>query len=56
MQFCHVQGFIRINVAKPRQKGLVEKQRLELAMTATEIFMKPLRCEFIAKGFGTKFT
>jgi len=36
MQFRHVQGFIRVDVAEACEKSLIEEQRLELAVTALQ--------------------
>ena len=36
MQFCHVQGFIGVDVAEACKKSLIEEQRLELAMTTLQ--------------------
>ena len=38
MQLCLVQGFIGVDIPKPRQKGLIEKQWLKLAMTLPGLY------------------
>jgi len=51
MKLCLVQGFIGIDVAKPCQERLVEKQRFKLAMTLVQRRVQPLRGEVAFERF-----
>lgn len=54
MQFCDVQGFIRIDVAQPGEEGLIEEQWFELAFFIMKRGVQPLRRKFLAEGFWTQ--
>lgn len=55
MQFCEMQRFIRINIAKSGKKRLVKQQGLEQTMSVVECPVEPSGCEASAQGFRSKF-
>ena len=54
MQFRHVQGFIRVDVAQPGEEGLIEEQWFELTLFIMKCSVQPLWCKFLAEGFRTQ--
>ena len=55
MQFRDVQRLIRIDVAQPREKRLIEEQWFELTFLLLKRGVQPLRRKFLAEGFRSEF-